>query len=177
MTFSCDFSVLRISGMMLEGLNSEHVILYMHVLLVGHGQPAGTRYPCGHGYGQKPVPGCGYGFLSEQVSFSRARVWERDTQRVHARCHLYPNLTIDDSLSRTHMCGAVVRDSLSGPTMAPRLLDRARGLHGRRNTLVRGEFLNKVAKPHRIVDQLRQRSTVSENPPRRLVIPTSRRAF
>lgn len=89
MTFSCDFSVLRISGMMLEGLNSEHVILYMHVLLVGHGQPAGTRYPCGHGYGQKPVPGCGYGFLSEQVSFSRARVWERDTQRVHARCHLY----------------------------------------------------------------------------------------
>lgn len=93
MTFSCDFSVLRISGMMLEGLNSEHVILYMHVLLVGHGQPAGTRYPCGHGYGQKPVPGCGYGFLSEQVSFSRARVWERDTQRVHARCHLYAQCT------------------------------------------------------------------------------------
>jgi hypothetical protein len=75
------------------------------------------------------------------------------------------------------MCAAIVRDLLSGPTMAPRLLDRARCLHGRRNTLVRGEFLNRVAKPHRIVDQLRQRSTASENPPRRLVIPASRRAF
>jgi hypothetical protein len=59
------------------------------LVLVGMGNPLGTRNPHGYGFGQNFIPVMGMGFLAGVFFSSWVWVWASNTQRVFTRCHLY----------------------------------------------------------------------------------------
>jgi hypothetical protein len=58
------------------------------LMLVGMGNPLGTRNPHGYGFGQNFIPVMGMGFLAGVFFSSRVWVWASNTQRVFTHCHL-----------------------------------------------------------------------------------------
>jgi hypothetical protein len=68
------------------------IIIYMMnffmLMLVGMGNPLGTRNPHGYEFGQNFIPIMGMSFFSGRIFSSRVWVWASNTQRVFTHCHL-----------------------------------------------------------------------------------------